>query len=132
MSVTPTRCLIVEAGLAAGMSRRGPGALNGTVNWVFSHMILSAPPPSGAFSIASVSWSTGFSRASFFRSTLARSWVSSTGSPHPPTLVLIASFEVPLSEGTMYSMCVPAGTVTPWITMGCWVTRSVASSAPRR
>ena len=100
MSVTPRRCLSVAVGLACGKASWGTGAFRGTENCVFSHMIFRVPPPDPSLSMASVSWSTGWSRASFFMSTRATSWVSSTGTPHFPTLELIASFEAPVAEGT--------------------------------
>ena len=101
MSVSPTRCFSVSAGLTWGNSSCGADLLSSTENCVFSHMILRTPPPAGSLSIASVSWSTALSRLPFFRSTWTRSCAVSTGSPHCPTSVLIASFEVPVSEGIM-------------------------------
>ena len=47
---------------SAGRRSGAPGSaigyfwtVNGTENWVFSHMIFSTPPPAGLFSTASVS-----------------------------------------------------------------------------
>ena len=100
MSVRPTRCFTVEAGLAAGKSMCAAGCLIPTEYCVVSHLMLSEEPPSGFLSIESVSWSTGAGRVSAFRSTRTRSWPSSTGSPHFPISVLMASFEGPVCDGT--------------------------------
>ena len=49
----------------------------GAENWVFSHIILSVPPPAGFFSMDIVNWSTGLSSVSFSKSTRATSRSSS-------------------------------------------------------
>ena len=51
--------------------------VNGTENWVFSHIIFSTPPPDGFGSMAIVNWSTVLSSVSFFRSIRASSFVAS-------------------------------------------------------
>src|SRR3954469_19346475 len=77
-------------------------SVNGAENCVVSHWIVMAPPPVvGSGTTASVSWSTDCEMVSFFRSTRATSFVSSTGMPHLPRLLLKASLLVPVSEGTM-------------------------------
>jgi len=101
MSVRPTRCLTTAAGLAAGKSMRAAGCLRATEYCVFSQEIFRTAPPSGTFSMAIVSWSTGVGSVSALRSTRARSWPSSTGIPHFPMSVLIASFDGPACDGTM-------------------------------
>ena len=54
--------------------------VNGTENWVFSHISLMMPPPAGFGSIAIVNWSTVLSSVSFFRSILASSFTASSAS----------------------------------------------------
>src|SRR3954465_13575716 len=82
---------------------RGPYFLtvNGTEYSVFSQDILIRPPPDGFFVTAIVNWSTGEVRADLVRSTRAKSFFSSTGTPHAPIFLLMANFEVPDSSGTM-------------------------------
>src|SRR5258706_15165605 len=85
--------------------------VNGTENWVLSHIIFNRPPPDGFFSIAMVNWSTGLSRASFFRSMRATSRDSSYISfelprlaPHCPICLLITSLAEPSSFGRVHSL----------------------------
>ena len=54
--------------------------VNGTEYCVFSHIILSTPPPLASGSIAIVNWSTVLSRVDFLRSTRASSLAFSESS----------------------------------------------------
>src|SRR5258708_32679996 len=98
---------------------------------VFSHaMIRSAalvPLPFRSM----VNCSTGAAGFETFISMRARSWVWSYSVPHWPVCLLMISFQ-PVSEGSVYSVYLPAGTfVSPTVTSPS-VTNVVASLAPVR
>src|SRR5262245_60367366 len=64
-----------------------------------SQDILINPPPEEFFCTAMVNWSTEEAVDALVRSTRVRSLLVSTGTPHWPIFLLIASLDVPDSSG---------------------------------